>query len=452
MKKRFLYAAAASVMVLCSACSNQTAPAEENDVTQEDSSVNSESTSEVSTVTPETNDQRENESETATETTDTPAASDAGESDEAPRPQIIFETIEDSDTAEDGTLLYTSLCAYPVVTIEGNESAAEKINADIRAEVDDFLSYAAMTRDTARDIYNNYYLTDEEADSEYGFFNYSRDFDMSVTRNDNNVLSFLSTDSVYEGGAHGNYSFAGFNYNAATGEPIAFSDLAENAETFHADTLAYLKELITTKTYQDILFESAADDLEETLYQDTKWYLSTSGLVFFSDPYALGPYASGKIEFTIPYSVLTEMGLKEEYAYHNNLTIQLQSEEPFLLDINGDGQEDSVQFYITDIGSIDAKLHLIINGTDFAQENEELSKLLAEGEYDYSWADCYLYDMDMTDDTIEIALYMNHYYNVNDEEIYGSSFFYRYEKDGTFSYVDMTRGSIADPTTVVPSE
>ena len=78
MKKRFLYAAAASVMVLCSACSNQTAPAEENDVTQKDSSVDSESTSEVSTVTPETDVQSENGTETATETTDTTAASEAG--------------------------------------------------------------------------------------------------------------------------------------------------------------------------------------------------------------------------------------------------------------------------------------------------------------------------------------------------------------------------------------
>lgn len=456
MKKRFL-CAAASAMILCSACANQAAPEEENEIIADDNAANegnteAETAEETPPATPEsdTNDpgETEPESDTEEELCGYPAYN---ESDNSVHAQITFETKEDSDTADDGTILYTSHCIYPVVTIEGNESAAELINADIREKVSPFLA-DTFTRDAARADYE-YYLSDEEFNSEYGFSGYYSDFDTVVTRNDSNVISFRTTVSNYSGGAHGNYSCSGLNYNTKTGETIAFSDLAENAESFHKDTLAYLQELITTETYQDILFESAADDLESVLYQDTSWYLSTSGLTFFSDPYALGPYSSGMIEFTIPYGELTKMGLKDEYAYQGNLTLKLQGGETYTLDINGDGQEDSIQFYIDDIGTIDATVHLIINGTDFAQENTELAETLSGDEYAYYWAECYLYDMDMTDDTVEIALYMNRYYNVeNEEDNYGSTFFYRYEPDGTFSYIAMTRGSIADPTTEVPAE
>lgn len=453
MKKRILCAATASVMLLCSACSDQTAPAKDNESTSAESTANDTATDESAVTVPETetDHQAENDAATVTDSeAETPDSTDNAEtetSDDSVRADITFETKENRESAEDGTLLYTSLCSYPVVTIEGNESAAEKINADILAEVDAVLTDTA-TCDYAKEDYE-YFLSN--GDSEYGFVNYYHDLDITVARNDSNVISFLLTDSVYSGGAHGNYGFAGLNYNAKTGDLISFTDLAENAESFHADTLAFLKELITTDAYQEILFESAKDDLEVTLYQDEKWYLSTGGLVFFSDPYALGPFASGKIEFTIPYSDLTEMGLKEEFSYQENLTVKLQDETPILLDINGDGNEDSVQFYIQERGTLDAKVSLIINDIDYAEENDDLSKLLSGDEYAYYWADCYLYDMDMTDDTIEIALYMDHNYNVNEEEFFGSTFFYRYDKDGTFSYIGMTRGSVADPTTEIPA-
>lgn len=453
MKKRFLCASAAAVMLLCSACSDQTAPAKDNESTSAESTANDTAAYGSAVTVPEakTDDQAENGAATIADSeTETPDSIDNAEAETADSPSradIAFETKEDSASAEDGTLLYASLCSYPVVTIEGNESAAEKINADILAEVDAVFADTAM-RDYAKEDYE-FLLSN--GGSEYGFSNYYHDLDITVTRNDSNVISFLLTDSVYSGGAHGNYSFSGLNYNAKTGDLISFADLAENAESFHADTLAFLKDLITTDAYQEILFESAADDLEATLYQDETWYLSTGGLVFFSDPYALGAFAAGKIEFTIPYSDLTEMGLKEEYSYQENLTVKLQDENPILLDINGDGQEDSVQFYIQDRGTLAAEVYLIINGIDYAKENTDLFKLLSGDEYAYYRADCYLYDMDMTDDTIEIALYMENYDYVDEEASFGSTFFYRYDKDGTFSCIGMTRGSVADPTTEIPA-
>ena len=158
------------------------------------------------------------------------------------------------------------------------------------------------------------------------------------------------------------------------------------------------------------------------------------------------------IEFIIPYDKLSEMGFRQAYAYQGNLTVKLQSEEPYFLDLNGDGQDESIRFYIEDIGTLDAKPHLIINDTDFARENEELLALFSDGEYSYYWAKCYLYDMDAADNTIEIAVYMEHAYNIDTEESLGSTFFYRYDGNGTLSSAGMTRGSIADPMTELPGQ
>ncbi len=471
MKKNVLYTSAVSIMMasviaLCSACSAQTPPAAENEETPAGSTANNEVIDESAVIVPgaDTDMQTETDPNAAADseqkTPDSSVTEPEADSSSAAVPetdgsfvraQITFESKEDSDSAQDGTLLYTSLCSYPVVQIEGNEGATEKINADIRAKVDAVLADTA-TRDYARNDYQSrqeYLLENED---EYGFSNYYHDLDITVTRNDSNVISFLIADSVYSGGVHGNYVFTGLNYDAETGDAIAFADLAENAGSFHEDTLAFLQELIVTDTYQAVLFENASEDLETTLYQESSWYLSTDGLVFFSNPYALGPFSSGMIEFIIPYDKLSEMGFRQAYAYQGNLTVKLQSEEPYFLDLNGDGQDESIRFYIEDIGTLDAKPHLIINDTDFARENEELLALFSDGEYSYYWAKCYLYDMDAADNTIEIAVYMEHAYNIDTEESLGSTFFYRYDGNGTLSSAGMTRGSIADPMTELPGQ
>ncbi|MDE5802610.1 MAG: DUF3298 and DUF4163 domain-containing protein [Lachnospiraceae bacterium] len=383
MKKGFLCVVAAAVMVLCSACSGQ-------------------------------------------------AAAHA---------QITFETREDTDYAEDGKLLYTNLCVYPVVAMKGNESAAEKINAAILAEVDAFLADTSV-RDIVKEDYR-IYLSNEDLSSEYGFSGYYDDFDMIVTRNDSNVISFYITISSYMGGVHDGYYGIGLNFNAKTGERIAFSDLGENAETFHADTLAYLKKLAATNTYRNIMWEDVSD-LEQILYQDERWYFSTSGLVFFSNPYELGAFYAGNIEFTVPYADLQEMGFQQEYSYQENLTIKLQTEEVCYFDLNGNGPKEEIQFYIDKQGSANTKLHFIINGTDYASEHTELSGQFSDKDYIFCWTECFLYDMDTTDDMTEIAFQMN-YTKGEGNSLIPYTFLYRYEKKGTLTYLGKMEGTVTNP-------
>lgn len=441
MRKRLLYAAIAFITILCSACSNRVPSVEENEITVNDNIADTENAHEPTAITQETDEaavQDDTEQNTQnnqnTETTDNTTDSQNGESYDSVSAQITFITEEDSDFTEDDNLLYTSHCTYPVVEIEGNENAADKINADIQARVDKFLADTSV-REYAKEDYESYLSLENP---EFGFYGgYYYDFEMLSTRNDSNVISFLITISSYSGGAHGGYRSTGLNYNAKTGEPIAFSELSENAEAFHSDTLAYLKELADTNTYRSIMWEDDSiwknyDDLDQVLFQDERWYLSTYGLVFFSHPYELGAFFAGEISFTVPYSDLEKMGFKEEYSYHENLTIKLQTEEVCLFDLNGDGVEEEIQFYIDEPGRGDTDVHFILNGIDYDSAHKELASQLSDNIS--CWTQCFLYDMNTEDDTVEIAFQINH-----------DTFLYRYQKNGLFTFLGMIEGTVTDP-------
>ncbi len=357
---------------------------------------------------------------------------------------IIMYSEKRSTEALNDRIIYTSICTYPVVTIEGNENATDKINADIQAIVNDFYADTSYP-EWAKDDYERYYNTNLHS-------YYSDKLLFTVTRADSNVISFLVTNEEYGGGAHGLYGSTGLNYNTRTGELIDFADLSENADAFHQDTFSFHQNLAASNAYKSIMWSDDVTwkrdyDLEEVLYQDGRWYLSTSGLVFFSHPYELGAFAAGEIEFTIPYSDLEEMGFQGKYAYDGPRTIPMQTEEACFFDLNGDGQDEEIQFYIEQPGSASTKLHFIINGTDYALQHEELASQFSDIHYLFCWAKCFLYDMDTEDDMIEIAFQMNAY-DWDEDRAIPTTFFYRYDKNGQLNYLGKAESSVTNPTIV----
>ncbi len=356
--------------------------------------------------------------------------------------KIEMKNEEEEKTAENGTVYLTRSWTYPVISIEGNDAAAEKINADIRSRVDSFRANTEV-EEWAKEGYE--YKTEELPDDT--FLSYSEDLSFAAQRADSNVISFTESFYAYTGGAHGNSDTRGVNYNAKTGELISFTDLSDDSAAFHEDTLAYNQKLAETASYQERMFssESITDgSLEAVLYADDVWYLSTSGLVFMSAPYALGPYAAGTIEFIIPYSDLANMGFKDSYAYTDRLVMKLQESETYNFDLNGDGQEDSVLFHSesteSEDGNYSSILHLTVNDTDFSQSGSDAVK-----EYlsTFSWGEFLLYDINVDDNYTELVVLFGE--NEGDDYVYYSHFF-RYTKDGDLIYLGKARGDVNDPT------
>lgn len=416
MKKKTIYAilAASALILSCTACGRQTDSADiDNQERMPDTGEN-----DSPEADPDTTDERQHYHVT-----------------------LDWQTLENNDTAEDGTLLYSGTCTYPIVYIEENQAAADNINASIQEHVTAFHDDTSI-QSFAREDY---------VPENPGFIAYNSDLSFAVRRSDSNVISFEAVFYVYSGGAHGNYGTVGLNYDTRTGEPISFTELGEDADSFRADTFAFNRALADTPAYQEKMYDGSPSDeqLEAVLYAEDSWFLSTSGLTFISNPYALGPYAAGAIEFTIPYNELEKMGFKKDYQYNGSLTVKLQEDIPVLMDLNGDGKAENILIDFVYDGSPDAETEYVtrflINDTNVVNStNDELNQLLL----DFPWSQCLLYDLDPSDNTIEFVFITTEYPDDSDDALLTSHFF-RYEKDGSVSYAGKTDGSVLDPTAVL---
>lgn len=356
-------------------------------------------------------------------------------------------------TTDDGTVFYTITCSYPVVSIAGNEAAAERINENILSQVESF--------HTATDENIKFAKEDLEYWNDEGLpapFPYSSDLYFTVTRADNNVISFTENGYEYMGGAHGMPYSIGMNYDTNTGELISFAELSNDPDAFHADTLAYNQALAQTEYYSEQMFNTddiTNGNLENTLYADGMWYLSTSGLVFMSPPYALAPYAAGTLEFTIPYSELSAMGLKDQYAYIGRQIVKLTENESYRTDLNGDGNEDSVSYYGAwvddETDSYEFLTHLTVNGTDYSQDGTDDVKEQLELASPNMTGVC-LYDLDVNDNYVELAMLLVDWIREEDDASLMPnhySKFFRYTEDGTLIYLGRADGDVTDPTVSV---
>lgn len=305
-KIKLLCAAMISTAILCSACGKQTVP--KTDSTQAD-----EITEAGSAELPADNTGESEYTSTADDENAPSKDSDAGNVAASDVVSIETETFEDAETAENGTLIYERSYNIPTVTIAGNEEAGEMINSDLHSRVDAFTASEQMRNDALE-----FYEVSSKED--FSFHEYTESQFFSAVRSDTNVISFVISADSYTGGAHGFYAESGINYDAKTGKLINFEELSEDPDKFYNETLAYNRELAQTDEYKERMFEEGflgEDEFENVLYGDEKWYLSDEGLVFISNPYELGPYAAGIINFVIPYDKLSEMGLKEEYSLPN---------------------------------------------------------------------------------------------------------------------------------------
>lgn len=385
------------------------------------------------------------EADSGTETPDIDPETDTSVSVFPSHIRIEMQREEEDLTADDGTVLCTTGYAYPVVSIEGNDDAAEKINADIRSRIDSFVADTEV-EEWARENYD--YQT--EAEDEYPFLSYYDDMLFSIQRSDSNVISFTVTYSTFTGGAHGNYTTQGVNYNAKTGDVITFSDLSDDADAFHEDTLAFNQALAKTEAYQMRMFSEDmlnGVSLETVLYADDAWYLSSSGLTFISDPYALGPYAAGTIEFIIPYTDLADMGFSQNYTYADRTAMKLLTGTANSFDLNADGEEETILFSTETIAKEDdtysTLLHLTIDDVDFSDQCNDVFQETSTG---YPVDQISVFDLNVDDGYTELVLLSG---ESEDNNFVYSSYFFRYTKDKRLLYLGKAKGDALDPAVTI---
>ena len=217
---------------------------------------------------------------------------------------------------DDGAkLLLTFAYDRPIVSIEGRDDAAHKIN--------DFTAFLEEEHYTGMDgeEYTGYgfYGMIEQAEDNYRYVHdtgadlpieYASSRAVDVLRADTNVLSLVYNDYVYTGGAHGNFGDRAYVFDTESGERLAIEDLCadyaalSDALTDYMANAAENDEEVSMRIDPNLIADGDYKSAFATLLRAGSWYLSCEGLVIFSDVYEFGSYAQGAIKFVVPYEEL----------------------------------------------------------------------------------------------------------------------------------------------------
>ncbi len=227
-----------------------------------------------------------------------------GSTGEASAPSRIDEVghiVNDEQTFywDDGETVVATMYSWMLV-LDEDSAAADKINKDVEGIFRDYI-------DQWVEMYDGGFPGDQSSFSEEeyvmvtGYYHYIGVWNISYLSD--KYLAFFIETHDYLGGAHGMPSLVPCIYDRTTGERLCITDIVEESED----------EIIQKEFYA-----FAADYyLNPVLYWDfgavegigrwgsTYYMMTDDGFYFCCAPYELGPYCSGFVGVTVPYSAFT---------------------------------------------------------------------------------------------------------------------------------------------------
>jgi len=187
----------------------------------------------------------------------------------------------------------------PVIEGLNNTELMDKLNREFEKKALDFKNETEKTvREVAEEsIKNGWPLRTGTVYTEY-----------EAVINDNKTMSISVIYYQFTGGAHGSAYKETVNLDLANEKELLFKDLF--------DTSADYKQVLTDELLKkmnekkDILFPDAMSGFKAS--DDLKFYLTDEAIVFYFNQYEIAPYASGIVEFSIPYDSLKD-DLNEDF-------------------------------------------------------------------------------------------------------------------------------------------
>ncbi|MCL9663481.1 DUF4163 domain-containing protein [Paenibacillus hunanensis] len=192
---------------------------------------------------------------------------------------------------------------YPVISGLDNEAAQTKINAALKAYVDQSIAT------TKKQI-------EEAGKPDSPNLQYEVDSGYKVSYNQNGVISFLLYDYGYLGGAHGGETLTGMTFSLKDGKAIKLDDLLKSNASYRQD----IKELLQNEIKkqggaEDGTLDSFNDLSHNSSAYLNNYYLTDRGFTIFFQQYAIAPYAAGTPEFSFTFNQLLKAGTNPLKAY-----------------------------------------------------------------------------------------------------------------------------------------
>ncbi|GAA0188116.1 hypothetical protein GCM10009122_45390 [Fulvivirga kasyanovii] len=202
---------------------------------------------------------------------------------------------------------------YPIFKSEQHPELTGQINNKIQEAVID-LVFPDTIENKSLELFADRFISDykeiKEAFGEaFGWYAY---LDGKVLRNDSLIISIELAADMYTGGAHGSYYLQYLNFDAETGDRIAFESL------FVPGYEARVNEVVEQKFRQKYDLKPGQDLSDEgyqfengKYYNDKNFALLPKGIKFYYNSYEIAPYSKGPSEVFVKYEDLKGL-LKED--------------------------------------------------------------------------------------------------------------------------------------------
>jgi hypothetical protein len=231
-------------------------------------------------------------------------------------PSFVLRRVATSTTEGDQEVCSFSL-EHPELQASSKitESARTSINTKIVQYIqNENMSPAAQAEAFMKDCQRERLDVKGMSDSSLDQPKYAQTVEPDVIFANQKVISLLSLNYAYTGGAHGNYGYGAQSFDLVTGRELGLEDLVkpEHLREFYQRVSAML-----LKNNRDLIFEESAKDIQQFL-DDRKptttqsqraqygrlknWYLVEDGIVFYYNPYEIAPYAAGIQEVRMPFT------------------------------------------------------------------------------------------------------------------------------------------------------
>ena len=138
--------------------------------------------------------------------------------------------------------------------------------------------------------------------------------DYQIKYNQNNILSLVLINYEYAGGAHGSTVQTAYTFDLKTGQQFALKDLFKSGTDFTSILNNSIKAQLDERDLTSALFEPF-----KGINENQNYFLSNKGLVVYFNQYEILPYAAGMPEFTVYYSLLSNL-LKAPEIIKENLS------------------------------------------------------------------------------------------------------------------------------------
>jgi hypothetical protein len=215
---------------------------------------------------------------------------------------LFFNCKEDINTTFEDISITTETNNIVEVNIPkaiGNKEVSNNINSEITQKVISSLHIGEQENISATSIEESI----NDFNKEFKFFKsdfpestqaWEAQIDSEVMFTSPEILCLALTSYINTGGAHGILNISFLNFEASTGHLIPNINLITNKNAFKQMALPYFKKAVADKD----IFES---ELETFKLPENISY-NEDGIVLLYNAYEIAPYATGILEFEIPYN------------------------------------------------------------------------------------------------------------------------------------------------------